>query len=82
MRINLPNYNFLNTQTEEVVTFSMSIAELDIFKKENPHMIQQLSATPLADPTRVGVRTKPDTEFRNLLKHIGKQHRGSIINSY
>jgi hypothetical protein len=60
----------------------MRIAELDDYKAQNPHMIQQLSAVPLADPTRVGVTTKPQSGFRDLLKDIKSKHRGNTIETY
>ena len=34
----MPTYDFENTKTGEVTTEFMSIAELDNFKKNNPHM--------------------------------------------
>ena len=40
----MPNYDFLNTETNEVVEVTMKIAELDDYKKNNPHMKQQVTA--------------------------------------
>jgi hypothetical protein len=78
----MPFYTFQDINTSEEVTLSMRIAELDEFKAANPHLRQLLSAVPLADPTRVGVTTKPQSGFRDLLKEIKGKHRGNTIETY
>ena len=39
----MPRYDFLNTETGEVTEYTMSWKELDKFKKDNPHLKQQIS---------------------------------------
>jgi hypothetical protein len=78
----LPNYTFLNKDTNEEITLSLKISEYEDFKKANPHMQQLLSATPLADPMRVAGRFKPESGFRDLLKEVHKKHHGSMINTF
>ena len=41
----MPSYDFKNTETGEVTELFMKISELDEYKKNNPHMKQQVSAT-------------------------------------
>jgi hypothetical protein len=78
----MPTYTFMNRDDGVEVTLTMKIAELDAYKRDNPNMTQLLSPTPLADPTRVGVRTKPDSEFRDLLKTVKSKHRGNTIDTH
>lgn len=59
----------------------MKIAELFSFKLENPELEQILTPTPLADPTRVGVTTKPAESFRDLLRTVKQKNHGSNINT-
>jgi hypothetical protein len=40
----MPTYEFKNTKTDEVEEKFMKIAELDNFKKANPHLKQQVSS--------------------------------------
>lgn len=72
----------MNTEDNSEITLSMKIAECEDYKRLNPHMRQLLSPTPLADPTRVGVTTKPSDGFRDILKSIKKNNRGSNINTF
>lgn len=60
----------------------MKIAEYEDYKRSNPHMKQLLSPTPLADPTRVGVTTKPSESFRDILREVKKKNIHSNINTY
>jgi len=77
----MANYTFLDTNTNEEFDISMSISELDNYKKANPHLIQQLRATAIADPTRLGLK-KPDSGFRDLMKDMKSKHRRSSINTW
>lgn len=76
----MPNYTFLNKETGEYTVENMKMAELDDFKKNNPHLEQQLTPIPLADPVRIGI-TKGDSQFQNVLKQIKKQNPGSTIST-
>ena len=40
----MPNYDFLNKETGEIKEYFMSYKDLDEFKKNNPHLLQQVSA--------------------------------------
>jgi hypothetical protein len=76
----MPTYTFINTENDEEFSEFMSMSERDDYLRNNPHIKQTiLSATPLCDPTRVGVRTKPDSGFRDVLQNIkGKFHKSNI----
>lgn len=82
----MPSYTFLNTDSGEVFTTIMSIAEREEYLKANPHIQQQLISAPaLGDSIRLGLK-KPDNGFRDRLKEIKKHHsRGlsrSTINTF
>lgn len=82
----MPSYTFLNTESGEVFTTIMSIAEREDYLKANPHIQQQLISAPaLGDSIRLGLK-KPDNGFRDRLKEIKKHHsRGlsrSTINTF
>ena len=77
----MPSYTFLNTESGEMVTTIMSIAEREEYLKANPHIQQQLISAPaLGDSIRLGLK-KPDNGFRDRLKEIKKQHSKGITRS-
>ncbi|CAB4140792.1 hypothetical protein UFOVP395_127 [uncultured Caudovirales phage] len=77
----MPSYTFLNTQSGEVFTTIMSIAEREDYLKANPHIQQQLISAPaLGDSIRLGLK-KPDNGFRDRLKEIKKHHSKGITKS-
>ncbi len=39
----MPSYDFKNIKTGEVKEYTMSIKDLDQFKKDNPDLVQQIS---------------------------------------
>jgi hypothetical protein len=78
----MPTYQFLNTNTQEVLEKVMRISQLDEFKKENPHLQQQITGTPgLSDPVRLGIK-QPAQGFKDLLKQIKKNNIRSTINDF
>lgn len=79
----MPTYRFLNTETNEEYDLFMSMTELDNYIRENNNVKQLLTTpTPTCDPTRVGVTTKPDSNFRDVLKNIKSKFHKSTINTY
>jgi hypothetical protein len=77
----MPSYTFLNTESGEVFTTIMSIAEREDYLKANPHIQQQLISAPaLGDSIRLGLK-KPDNGFRDRLKEIKKHHSKGITKS-
>lgn len=77
----MPEYLFQNTKTKEEWLESMSISERTAFLAANPHIEQLVHGAP-AVTYRVGQRTKPDDNFRDVLKEVKKKNYGSTINSY
>jgi hypothetical protein len=77
----MPNYTYFNSQTEELEIHSMPISELESFREKNPHLEQRITLIPLADPTRLGLR-KPDSGFRDALKHVKRSHYKSNVNDW
>ena len=71
----MPTYDFENTKTGEVTTEMMSIAELDEFKKNNPHMEQFLTRAPAISGGIVGMgRMKNDDGWREMQSRIAEAH--------
>lgn len=77
----MPSYTFLNTDSGEVFTTIMSIAEREEYLKDNPHIQQQLISAPsIGDSIRLGLK-KPDNGFRDRLREIKKAHSRGITKS-
>ena len=67
---NMPNYDFLNKETGEIKEYFMSYKDLDEFKKNNPHLLQQVSA-----PNIVGGHgDRVDGGFKEVLSKVGDAH--------
>ena len=74
----MPNYDFLNKETGEIKEYFMSYKDLDEFKKNNPHLLQQISAPQIIGGH--GDRVKTDAGFKEVLAKIGEGHPGSKLN--
>jgi hypothetical protein len=78
----MPIYNFKNTKTGRRFEKIFKIAEYEEYLKNNPHIVQEIVQAPsIGDPHRLGLK-KPDTPFRDRLKHIKKKFPGSSINTF
>ena len=75
----MPRYDFLNTETDEIKEYTLSYKDLDEFKKNNPHLKQQISALNIVGGT--GDRIKTDSGFKEVLSKIGDGHPGSPLNT-
>lgn len=74
---------FRNKQTDEQWEDFMGISECEKYLEENPSIERLINGAPMiCDPTRVGVRSKPDNGFRDVLRNIKSKHRGSNINTF
>lgn len=79
----MPTYNFINNDSGEEIEVVMSMHERDQFVIDNPQLTQVIRQAPaLCDPVRVGVRSKPDDGFKDVLKGIKNKHRRSNINTF
>jgi len=75
----MPTYDFENTKTGEVTTEMMSIAELDEFKKNNPHMKQLISKVNIVSGVMGMGKMKTDGGWKDMLSRIGDAHPGSKV---
>jgi hypothetical protein len=80
----IPSYTFLNRDTNEQWTETMSMSAREQFLNDNPHVEQLIVSAPsyVADSTRVGVNAKPNNHFRDRLKQIAKNNPGNRINTF
>lgn len=72
-------FHFYNKRTKKKFTKVMSIAEAEEYTAKNRH-INWLCGAPLIHSGR-GMM-KPDGGFRDVLKKIKKNNRGSNINTF
>lgn len=78
----MPTYCFRNKKSGEEWEQFMSMNDLDTYLKENPDVEQFIGQAPaLCDPVTIGVRSKPDSGFRDLLKDMKKKHSGGFSKS-
>ena len=67
----MPNYDFLNKETGEIKEYFMSYKDLDEFKKNNPHLLQQINTPQIVGGT--GDRVKTDAGFKEVLSKVGSK---------
>ena len=71
----MPTYNFRNKETDEEFEIQMSIAELDKYKEDNPHLEQFLTRAPAISGGIVGIgRMKNDDGWREMQSRIAEAH--------
>jgi hypothetical protein len=68
----MPTYEFYNKKTKKVVEHTMSIADLDAFKENNPHLERYFSSDnipTLGDGMRMSTpgTGKPDSTFEKYV---------------
>lgn len=77
----MPTYQFRDKNTGKEWSAAMTMSEREEFLTAHPHIEQFIGIAPsLGDPVRLGV-TKVDGGFRDVLKKIHKNNRGSKIDS-
>lgn len=62
----MPNYTWMNKETGEEFTNTMTMAEHEDFVKDNPHLQQVLRNFTMVDPVSIGV-TKPPSDFQKYV---------------
>ena len=78
----MPNYTFQDNNTGEQWTIFMSINDKEEFLEQNKHISQILTPVAFGDPIKMGIR-KPDSNFRDVLKEIKKNHpRSKGVNTF
>lgn len=70
----MPNYTWMNKETGEEFTNTMTMAEHEEFVKNNPHLQQVLRNFTMVDPVNIGV-TKPPSDFQ---KHVLGRIKASV----
>jgi len=76
----MPIYQYKNEETGEVSDKFMSIADMEQFEIDNPHMKKMIQPVAFGDSARLGIR-KTDDNFNDLMKTIKKGNPGSDINT-
>ena len=75
----MPTYTFFDTETQEQYEEFMSIAELDEYKKTNPHINQVYVPIALVGDHVMGVGPKVDGGFTENMQRIAQAHPGSPL---
>lgn len=73
----MPTYKFEDTETGEIFEKFLKISELDDYKNNNKQLNQLVNGAPLIHSGR-GL-FKPDEGFRDVLRQIKKNNKGSTI---
>ena len=74
----MPTYTFRDTKTKRKHTEMMKISEMEQYLVDHPNKKLVVSAPGIVSGV-AGVR-RPDDGFRDILKRIKKNNRGSNIN--
>ena len=77
----MPTYLIRDKKSGEVEEVFMSISEMEKFLAKNPKKERVISAPAIVSGVSAG-RNKPDNGFRDILKTIKKNNRGSKINTF
>ena len=75
--INLPTYDFVNTETGEEFEAFMSIAAREQYLKDNPNIQQILGAT--STVSGVSITGKVPDGFKEVLSKVSENHRTSAV---
>lgn len=73
----MPTYDFENTKTGEVTTEMMSMSELDVFKKKNPHMKQLINKINIVSGVMGHGGLKNDNGWKEMQSRIAEAHPSS-----
>ena len=74
----MPIYQYKNEETGEESNKFMSIADMEQFEIDNPHMKKIIQPVAFGDAMRLGVK-KTDDSFNDILKTIKKRSPGSTV---
>lgn len=78
----MPTYGFRDNNTGEEFTEFMSMAEREKYLADNPHITQLPSAPYILARIGLGGRLKPSEGFREVLRKVKKNNKGSTINTF
>lgn len=80
----MPTYIFIDKKTKKEEELFMTMSEMDEYRKSNPSKMLGVSSPAIVSgvaSSRAGYG-KPDSSFRDILKTIKKNNRGSKINTF
>ena len=77
----MPEYLFLNKETNEEWLQFMGIKEADDFLAANPHIERLVYGAPSIG-YRTHIKMKPDDGFKDVLKEVQKKHPLGRVNSF
>ena len=69
----MPIYTFYDSKTDQVFTEMMSIAEMEVYLKKNPHIKQQLTQMNIVGGVS-GVSYRTDGGWKETLSKIAEKH--------
>ena len=74
----MPNYDFEDVNTGELVTHFMSMSELDEFKEKNPHLRRVISAPAIVSGTGSG-GVKASGAMQEIFAKAAEAHPNSPL---
>ena len=75
----MPTYDILNTETDEVEAYFMSISAKDKFLEDNPHMKQVHTKVAGVISGTVSAGNVDNHGFKEVLQKVGEAHPGSEV---
>ena len=74
----MPTYTFENTKTGDITDMAMTMAERDVFCKENPEYRQIFTTLNIIGGV-AGLTHKPDSGWNDTLQKIAEKHPSSPL---
>ena len=75
----MPTYDILNTETDEVEEYFMSISAKDKFLEDNPHMKQVHTKVAGVISGTVSAGNVDNHGFKEVLQRVGENNPGSDV---
>lgn len=75
----MPTYDFINTDTGEVIERIMSWTAREEFLKDNPHLQPKLSAPNIVSGVSGTTQSRVPDGFKEVLSKIGEKHPNTRI---
>ena len=76
----MPSYEFLNKETKEIETHTMSISALDQFKADNPTLERHFSTPPAFSYSGAkDFTSKTDNTWKEVMSKIAEKHPASPL---
>lgn len=75
----MPTYSYRDNKTKKEITISMTIAEMEVYEKNNSHVERIYNVMNIVDPAGIGV-SKPSNDFtKHVLGRIKAKNPHSVI---